>query len=89
VLVDDDGAVHGQTPVVSPLSSVGAGDAMLAGFLAGGGAGAGALIQSLAWGAAAVLQPGSGMPSPDDIDLAAVRLERLETTRRDLVAMPP
>jgi len=89
VLVDDDGAVHGQTPVVSPLSSVGAGDAMLAGFLAGGGAGATALTQGLAWGAAAVLQPGSGMPSPDDIDLASVRLERHETTRRDLFAMPP
>ena len=89
VLVDDDGAIHGQTPVVSPLSSVGAGDAMLAGFLAGGGAGAGALTQGLAWGAAAVLQPGSGMPSPDDIDLASVRLERHETTRRDLFAMPP
>ncbi len=89
VLVDDDGALHGQTPVVSPLSSVGAGDAMLAGFLAGGGAGAKALTQGLAWGAAAVLQPGSGMPSPDDIDLASVRLERHETTRRDLYAMPP
>jgi hypothetical protein len=47
------------------------------------------LTQGLAWGAAAVLQPGSGMPSPDDIDLAAVRLERHETTRRDLFAMPP
>lgn len=89
VLVDDDGAIHGQTPAVSPLSSVGAGDAMLAGFLAGGGAGARALTQGLAWGAAAVLQPGSGMPSPDDIDLASVRLERHETTRRDLFAMPP
>jgi 1-phosphofructokinase len=89
VLVDDDGALHGQTPVVSPLSSVGAGDAMLAGFLAGGGAGAKALTQGLAWGAAAVLQPGSGMPSPDDIDLASVRLERHETTRRDLYAIPP
>ncbi len=89
VLVDDDGALHGHTPVVSPLSSVGAGDAMLAGFLAGGGAGAKALTQGLAWGAAAVLQPGSGMPSPDDIDLASVRLERHETTRRDLYAMPP
>ena len=89
VLVDDDGALHGQTPVVSPLSSVGAGDAMLAGFLAGGGAGASALTQGLAWGAAAVLQPGSGMPSPDDIDLASVRLERHETTRRDPFAMPP
>jgi 1-phosphofructokinase len=89
VLVDDEGAIHGQTPVVSPLSSVGAGDAMLAGFLAGGGTGAMALTQGLAWGAAAVLQPGSGMPSPDDIDLASVRLERHETARRDLFAMPP
>jgi 1-phosphofructokinase len=89
VLVDDDGAIHGQTPVVSPLSSVGAGDAMLAGFLAGGGVGAKALTVGLAWGAAAVLQPGSGMPSPEDIDVAAVRLERHETTRRDLLAMPP
>lgn len=89
VLVDDDGAIHGRTPVVSPLSSVGAGDAMLAGFLAGAGAGETALTQGLAWGAAAVLQPGSGMPAPEDIDLAAVRLERRETTRRDLLAMPP
>lgn len=89
VLVDEDGAIHGQTPLVSPLSSVGAGDAMLAGYLAGGGAGARALTTGLAWGAAAVLQPGSGMPSPADIDLAAVRLERHETTRRDLLAMPP
>ena len=89
VLVDDDGAIHGQTPVVAPLSSVGAGDAMLAGFLAGGGVGAKALTEALAWGAAAVLQPGSGMPSPADIDLAAVRLERHETTRRDLLPMPP
>ena len=89
VLVDDDGAIHGQTPVVSPRSSVGAGDAMLAGFLAAGGVGTKALTEALAWGVAAVLQPGSGMPSPADIDLAAVRLERHETTRRDLLPMPP
>jgi len=89
VLVDEEGAIHGRTPVVSPLSSVGAGDAMLAGFLAGGGAGARALTEALAWGAAAVLQPGSAMPSPGDIDVAAVRLEPQEITRRDLLAMPP
>jgi 1-phosphofructokinase len=89
VLVDDDGAIHGRTPAIPPLSSVGAGDAMLAGFLAGGGKGADALIEGLAWGAAAVLQPGSGMPSPDDIDRSAVRLERHDTQRGDLLAMPP
>ena len=89
VLVDDDGAIHGRTPAVPPLSSVGAGDAMLAGFLAGGGKGPDALIEALAWGAAAVLQPGSGMPSPNDIDRAAVQLERHSIQRRDLLAMPP
>jgi 1-phosphofructokinase len=89
VLVDDDGAIHGQTPAVPQLSSVGAGDAMLAGFLAGGGKGANALIEALAWGAAAVLQPGSGMPSPRDIDREAVRLERCGIRPRDLAAMPP
>jgi 1-phosphofructokinase len=89
VLVDADGAVHGRTPAIPQLSSVGAGDAMLAGFLAGGGKGADALAEALAWGAAAVLQPGSGMPSPDEIDRAAVRLEQHETQRQDLLAMPP
>ena len=89
VLVDADGAIHGRTPAIPQLSSVGAGDAMLAGFLAGGGKGADALAEALAWGAAAVLQPGSGMPSPDEIDRAAVRLEQHETRRQDLLAMPP
>jgi len=89
VLVDDQGATHGRTPAVPQLSSVGAGDAMLAGFLAGGGTGADALVEALAWGAAAVLQPGSGMPSPHDIDRAAIRLEGLGIPRPDLLAMPP
>jgi 1-phosphofructokinase len=89
VLVDDDGAIHGLTPAVAPLSSVGAGDAMLAGFLAAGGTGGDALVEALAWGAAAVLQPGSRMPSPHDIDRSAVRLEELGMKRRNLLAMPP
>ncbi len=89
VLVDEDGAIHGRTPPVPPLSSVGAGDAMLAGFLAAGGKGADALVESLAWGAAAVRQPGSGMPSPDDIDRAAIQLERRSIHSRNLLAMPP
>ena len=89
VLVDSEGAVHGRTPAVPPLSSVGAGDAMLAGFLAGGGSGADALVEGLAWGAAAVLQPGSGMPSPHDIDRAAIQLERHDVQRPNLLAMPP
>jgi len=62
---------------------------MLAGFLAAGGVGRDALIEGLAWGAAAVLQPGSGMPSPRDIQRGSVRVESHDTMRKDLLAMPP
>jgi 1-phosphofructokinase len=61
---------------------VGAGDATLAGFLAGGGAGPEALAEALAWGAAAVSLPGSRMPRPDDLRRQAVRIhDRLEEGR--------
>ncbi|PRX48622.1 1-phosphofructokinase [Prauserella shujinwangii] len=68
VLVDEHGAVHGEAPVAAALSSVGAGDALLAGFLAAGGTGREALATALAWGAAATGLPGSRMPAPADID---------------------
>jgi 1-phosphofructokinase len=67
VLVDHDGVLSGGSPVTRPRSSVGAGDALLAGFLAAGARGAGALAVALAWGAAAVSLPGSRMPGPQDI----------------------
>jgi 1-phosphofructokinase len=67
VLVDDDGVISGEAPVDVPRSAVGAGDALLAGFLAAGARGAGALAQALAWGAAAVSLPGSRMPGPEDV----------------------
>jgi 1-phosphofructokinase len=70
LLVDADGALHGEAPAV-PRSTVGAGDALLAGFLAGHDD---PLAGALAWGAAAVSLPGSRMPGPEDIDRAAVRL---------------
>ncbi|MFI7701295.1 1-phosphofructokinase [Nonomuraea sp. NPDC049480] len=72
VLVEDGGVWYGRAPVTEPRSSVGAGDAMLAGFLAGGGHGHHALAQALAWGAAAVRLPGSRMPGPADIEPSAV-----------------
>ncbi|SEG91238.1 fructose-1-phosphate kinase [Thermomonospora echinospora] len=67
VLVDDDGVVAGEAPVTRPKSTVGAGDALLAGFLAGGARGPRALAEGLAWGAAAVRLPASRMPGPADI----------------------
>jgi 1-phosphofructokinase len=74
LLVDQAGAAHGDAPVPHPRSAVGAGDALLAGFLAAGGSGRAALTEALAWGAAAAGLPGSRMPEPGDLDRAAVRL---------------
>jgi 1-phosphofructokinase len=67
VLVGADGVVTGTSPVARPRSTVGAGDALLAGFLAAGAHGAAALAEGLAWGAAAVSLPGSRMPGPADL----------------------
>lgn len=74
LLVSDSGAVHGEMCVAEPRSSVGAGDALLAGFLAAGTEGPEALAEALAWGAAAVSQPGSRMPGRRDLDRSAVVL---------------
>ncbi|MGW0216343.1 1-phosphofructokinase [Micromonospora chokoriensis] len=67
VLVDAEGVRAGTCPVARPRSTVGAGDALLAGFLAAGAQGAAALAEGLAWGAAAVSLPGSRMPGPADL----------------------
>ncbi len=77
LLVDDTGAHHGSAGVCAPRSTVGAGDAMLAGFLAAGGSGAEALAEAVAWGTAAVSLPGSRMPAPSDLDRDAVKTTRL------------
>lgn len=67
ILVDASGALHGEAHVETPVSAVGAGDSLLAGFMAGGGSGREALIEGLAWGAAAVALPGSRVPGPSDL----------------------
>lgn len=74
LLVDGDGAHHGEAPVDVVRSAVGAGDATLAGFLVGGGRGRPGLAEALTWGAAAVGLPGTRMPAPADLDRAAVRI---------------
>jgi 1-phosphofructokinase len=84
VLVDRTGAVHGEAPVAHPQSAVGAGDALLAGFLAAGGDGPEALAEALAWGAAAAALPGSRMPGPADLDRGAVHLNPAPDRRRPL-----
>jgi 1-phosphofructokinase len=59
LLVDASGARHGAAPVDDVVSTVGAGDAMLAGYLSAAGDPEVALRTALAWGAAAVQHHGT------------------------------
>lgn len=84
VLVRRDAAWHATAAAIEPRSTVGAGDALLAGYLAAGYApgadgfgGPAALAEAVAWGSAAAALPGSGMPGPGDISRAGVRLTDL------------
>jgi 1-phosphofructokinase family hexose kinase len=68
LLVDDRGAVLAAARMPRPpLSTVGAGDSLLAGYLHAGTRDAAALAVGVAWGTAAVSLPGSQMPAPADV----------------------
>jgi 1-phosphofructokinase len=82
ILVDDAGAVHGEHGVVVPRSTVGAGDALLAGFLAAGGEGPEAVAEGVTWGTAACVLPGTAMPGPADLRRNEVRVRSVEPERR-------
>ena len=85
VLVCDDGVTVGEADVARPRSTVGAGDALLAGFLAAGAHGPGAIAEALAWASAAVALPGSRMPGPADIQRSGVRIHAGPDLSRQLV----
>jgi 1-phosphofructokinase len=86
VLVEAEGVTVGEAEVVTRRSSVGAGDALLAGFLAGGGHGPEALAEALAWGAAAVGLPGSRMPTAADIHREIVHIHAVPDLTRSLAS---
>ena len=72
-------------PPVAARSTVGAGDAALAGFLIAhqrGQSPADCLRQATAQGRAAAYLPGSAMPGPADLSLADVVVEDLHTTMK-------
>lgn len=87
LLVDDDGVLLARGAAVETRSTVGAGDALLAGFLAGGARGEKALIEAVAWGGAAVGLPGSRMPGPGDISRDGIQITR-EPRARPAPRMP-
>lgn len=74
VLVDSAGVVYGTAPTSTVKNTVGAGDAFLAGFLAGGGSGPEALSEGLAWGRAAVGSASTAFPPATNEDRDAVSL---------------
>lgn len=67
VLAEASGTYVADAPRVSANSDVGAGDALLAGFLSAGARGPGALAAAVAWGTCAVQLPGTAVPQPDAI----------------------
>jgi 1-phosphofructokinase len=92
VLLDAAGALHAETPPFTPRSTVGAGDALLAGFLFSAEdreARAAGLAEAVAWGAAAARLPGSQGPAPGDLDREAVRLGPDLDLQRELKGAAP
>jgi 1-phosphofructokinase len=80
VLVDEAGSWMATPPPIVPRSTVGAGDSSLAGYLraeVGGAQPPQRLQMAVAYGSAAAALPGSALPSPDQIDLNAVRVYAL------------
>jgi 1-phosphofructokinase len=70
VAVTADGIAHASGHIDRPVSTVGAGDSLLAGYLHAvcrGATPTEALANGVAWGSAAVSLPGSRMPTPDDV----------------------
>jgi 1-phosphofructokinase len=79
-LVDDDGALWGHAPVDRVVSTVGAGDAMLAGYLSCRGSRTDALATALQWGAAAVQHEGT-LFSPDASRVSVTVTDDIDRTR--------
>jgi 1-phosphofructokinase family hexose kinase len=74
--VGADFIAHASAHIEHPVSTVGAGDSLLAGYLHAvcrGATPVEALTTGVAWGAAAVCLPGSRMPTPADVARITVR----------------
>ena len=79
--IDRDGATHAEARITDVENTVGAGDALLAGFLAAGGDGPEALAEGVAWGAAACVLPGTAVPGPADLQRDLVQTHSVDPER--------
>jgi 1-phosphofructokinase len=73
VLVDETGTYHAEAAHATPRGTPGGGDALLAGLLAGGGSGAAALADAVAWATAAVRESSASSPNLDRSTAAGAR----------------
>jgi 1-phosphofructokinase len=83
VLVDETGSWMATPPPITPRSTVGAGDASLAGYIradVGGALPPQRLQMAVAYGSAAAALPGSALPTPAQIDLNAVGVTPISWT---------
>lgn len=88
VLVNTIGAWLATPPPIVPRSTVGAGDASLAGYLraaVGGAEPPRRLAMAVAYGSAAAALPGSALPAPAQLDLDAVRVTPLVTSNPEVL----
>ena len=80
VLVTDNGVWLATSPPVTPLSTVGAGDCTLAGFVMGISDGLSperALALGVAYGSTAVTLPGTTIPTPNQVDAERITIRAL------------
>ena len=80
ILVNASGAWMASPPPTEPVSTVGAGDSALAGFLIGRYNGCDApecLRLAVAYGSAATTLTGSGIPHPDSVDLDRTTVRKI------------
>ncbi|MCW0190197.1 MAG: 1-phosphofructokinase family hexose kinase [Rhodococcus sp.] len=83
VLVTAGGAWIATAPPIVAVSTVGAGDSSLAGYIlaeAGGGSESERLRHAVAYGSAAASLPGTTLPTPEQIDLAAVSVSAADAS---------
>lgn len=73
VYADAEEALHAVAPVTDVRNTVGAGDALLAGYLRAAGRGpSSGLRTGVAWATAAVATSGTGVPTPEAVDVSLV-----------------
>lgn len=89
VLVRDGLEAHAEARVDTPNSSVGAGDAALAGYLSAADEPLAGLRAAVGYGAAAVQLPGSRLPGPTDLSLDAVQVHHPPERARPLSSPAP